>query len=489
MARKLTLLPLALALTLLGTNSVAAEFKFRIPIKGTAGAAGPTGPTFSYRGDGGVTVTSVSFPNISVGGASTTQTVSLMNSGTAAVTFTTPAQAVAPFHVVGSSCSGSLPAGQTCTIDVQFRPTTQGDFTNGYAVTIGADATIPNLPLTGTGITPQFASIMAGGDSIFGQLTDGTWRVAGNNGYGQLGTGATATLTSFTSVPSLTSATRIVATARTTFAQFPNGRWAAAGDNSMGQLGVGNTTAQHSFVWVPALDGATDVIPGVQHTIARAADGTWIGAGGYQPLGLGAGASDTANFVAISGLAGATEVRVVAWGTLGKFADGTWVGAGANASLGRGTGVNPTYTGIPELTNATQVITSYARSGVVANLSNGTWAVTGNAAWSNTTSFTSVPSLSGALSVFMSQNATFAKFAGDTWRAAGDTSLMGLGGYSGVTTSFSSLSHFNGVTSVSTGGCVTVARSSGGAYYTTGSTQCLGRSTDVTPALQLGLVQ
>src|SRR5271156_5988129 len=68
------------------------------------------------------TSTSLSFGNIAVGSTGT-QTVSLTNMGTAAVNISTASiSSGAAFTIVGTNPSGSIPVGQSTSVQVQFAP-------------------------------------------------------------------------------------------------------------------------------------------------------------------------------------------------------------------------------------------------------------------------------------------------------------------------------------------------------------------------------
>jgi hypothetical protein len=57
-----------------------------------------------------------------------------------------------PFSIAGSSCAGAtLDAGQTCTVTVQFAPTTVGSFSGSLTIKDNATAGTKTVKLSGTG--------------------------------------------------------------------------------------------------------------------------------------------------------------------------------------------------------------------------------------------------------------------------------------------------------------------------------------------------
>ena len=71
---------------------------------------------------------SLSFGNVAVGNTAT-QSVTVTNTGTATVNISQATMTGAGFSVIGGNPSGTIPVGQTSTIQVQFAPTTAGAIT------------------------------------------------------------------------------------------------------------------------------------------------------------------------------------------------------------------------------------------------------------------------------------------------------------------------------------------------------------------------
>jgi FtsP/CotA-like multicopper oxidase with cupredoxin domain len=111
----------------------------------------------------GVTPSSLVFGNVGVGTTSPAQTVTLSNTGTAALTFTTSLVDNANYALpISGTCTGTLNAGATCTIDVTFTPTVTGPLPTQLAIASN-DPVNPNLVvnITGTGILATTTSITA----------------------------------------------------------------------------------------------------------------------------------------------------------------------------------------------------------------------------------------------------------------------------------------------------------------------------------------
>lgn len=103
-----------------------------------------------------VTPASVSFGNQNVGTSSAASTVTLANTGTAALTVSALTPAGAPFSRSGGTCSAvpiTIAAASSCTLDFTFSPTAAGASNQTLAVTVTAPATgSTSIPLSGTGV-------------------------------------------------------------------------------------------------------------------------------------------------------------------------------------------------------------------------------------------------------------------------------------------------------------------------------------------------
>jgi len=101
----------------------------------------------------------LAFGNVATGATSAAQTVTLMNSGSSTVDFTSIA-AAAPFADT-TTCGATLPAGQSCTVSVTFAPTTTGAVQELLTITSNAAGpdTVQTVSLSGTGVNPLTITI------------------------------------------------------------------------------------------------------------------------------------------------------------------------------------------------------------------------------------------------------------------------------------------------------------------------------------------
>ncbi|MGA3292753.1 MAG: choice-of-anchor D domain-containing protein [Candidatus Acidiferrales bacterium] len=115
--------------------------------------------------------TSVGFGSVTLGN-SMTQSLIVTNTGTAAVTVTQDAVSGTGFSIVGASTAGSIPIGQSATIQVQFVPQSAGAATGSLTVTSDASDSTLTVALSGTGTQ---AGLSAAPSSVnFGSVVDGS---------------------------------------------------------------------------------------------------------------------------------------------------------------------------------------------------------------------------------------------------------------------------------------------------------------------------
>src|SRR6202043_2278965 len=93
--------------------------------------------------------TSLTFGNQNVNTTSAAQTVTLTNSGTAALTITSIV-ASAPYAQT-NTCPASVAAGANCSINVTFTPTVTGSQPGTITVTDNATGSPQTVALSGTG--------------------------------------------------------------------------------------------------------------------------------------------------------------------------------------------------------------------------------------------------------------------------------------------------------------------------------------------------
>ena len=98
----------------------------------------------------------LAFGNWATGTTSSTRTLTLHNTGTAALTGVTVA-VTAPFTRSGGSCTATLGAGGNCTINVVFSPTATGAANGTVTITGSVAVTGSPVTLTGTGVGTRAA--------------------------------------------------------------------------------------------------------------------------------------------------------------------------------------------------------------------------------------------------------------------------------------------------------------------------------------------
>ena len=117
----------------------------KLNVLGAADAVAATIPA-----DPAVNTKSVTFPSQKVGTTSATKTVTLSNSGSAALGITSIA-ATGDFSVPNNTCGTSLAAGAHCTISVDFHPAKTGTRTSTLTIKDFNKNSPQAVQLTGTG--------------------------------------------------------------------------------------------------------------------------------------------------------------------------------------------------------------------------------------------------------------------------------------------------------------------------------------------------
>lgn len=209
------------------------------------------------------------------------------------------------------------------------------------------------------------ATPLAGGEyHTLAVSSDGTVSAWGNNSYGQLGTGTTASSTTAVQVSGLSGASEVTAGDVSSYALTSTGSVYAWGNNSYGQLGTGSTTSSAVPVQVTGVSNVLQLAAGNDHVLALNSDGT-VDAWGLNNAGqLGnttSGYSPTP--VAVPGLSHVVQVAaggLPGWAghSVALESDGTvWTwGYGKHGQLGLGADAStPTPTQVPGLTGIVQV--------------------------------------------------------------------------------------------------------------------------------------
>jgi len=124
-----------------------------VPVNGTGIAAvGTPPPTYLLS----VSAASLTFANTLVG-SSASQTISLTNSGTGAVTISQATLTGSGFALSGLTGTVTLTAGNSLMLTVSFAPSTMGTVTGSLTVVSNATNSPATISLSGTGIQPQIS--------------------------------------------------------------------------------------------------------------------------------------------------------------------------------------------------------------------------------------------------------------------------------------------------------------------------------------------
>jgi alpha-tubulin suppressor-like RCC1 family protein len=165
-------------------------------------------------------------------------------------------------------------------------------WTTGYnnygQLGIGASTSTTKTSFTSTGIT-DVKKIDVGWGTSYVLKNDGVLLAAGYNAYGQLGTGNTSNITSFTQIA--TDVKDVIA-GRYNFVFIikNDGTVWSTGQNTDGQLGLGDNSQRTSFTQVTTnVSNVKKITCGYSCTIMLKDDGTLWGTGDgvYGQLGLG----------------------------------------------------------------------------------------------------------------------------------------------------------------------------------------------------------
>jgi trimeric autotransporter adhesin len=132
--------------------------------------AGATGPVAS------LTPTTLSFASTAVGSTSGNQTVTLRNSGNAALAVSAITITSADFAIAGGTCAagGSVAAGGSCTISVVFRPQAAGARSGSLSVTHNATGSPSVASLSGTATAATATVTVTPATLSFGAQNVGT---------------------------------------------------------------------------------------------------------------------------------------------------------------------------------------------------------------------------------------------------------------------------------------------------------------------------
>src|SRR5207249_4454538 len=134
--------------------SPGSQYEWYVTVSNSSGTT--VGPLWSFTTTGGSPVTlspsSLSFPSQLVNTTSAVQTVTLTNTGTAALSVTSIV--ASGDFMQTNTCGTSVAAGANCAISVTFTPTATGTRTGAITITDNAAGSPQSANLTGTGAAP-----------------------------------------------------------------------------------------------------------------------------------------------------------------------------------------------------------------------------------------------------------------------------------------------------------------------------------------------
>src|SRR3989449_823911 len=120
-----------------------------------------------------ISPSALSFGNISVG-SSSTQTLTLINSGAASVTISRATPSGNGFSITGLTFPLTLSAGQRTSFNVAFAPTSAGSVTGSLSLVSDAPNSPSTIALSGTGVTSTFLLTASPTSLSFGNVTVGS---------------------------------------------------------------------------------------------------------------------------------------------------------------------------------------------------------------------------------------------------------------------------------------------------------------------------
>jgi alpha-tubulin suppressor-like RCC1 family protein len=284
-------------------------------------ATGNPAPTFQWERstDGGATFSSV--PG-AVGSTLTTPVLMLtdnnsryrvvltnpqgsVTSRSATLAVTAPPSATVrsvSLFVNTTSCAGRSDASLACWGSNASGEVTGDRFTGSW---YGRPLAVPGV----TGVI----SVAGGGGHVCAVRSGGSLMCWGGNFAGQMGLGAAAVNSFFstppTVVPGLSGAVEVATGFGFTCARRADGTVSCWGNNTVGQIGDGSTTQRPSPVAVPSLTGVVDIAAGQAHACALKSDGTVVCWGLNRSGSLGDGTTtNRLSPVSVSGLTNATAI-------------------------------------------------------------------------------------------------------------------------------------------------------------------------------------
>jgi hypothetical protein len=278
----------------------------------------------------------VAFPSAPVGSVSTSQAVTLTNTGAAPLEISAVAvvgQDADEFKVTGNSCNGlSVSPGGSCTVGVRFEPVAGGSAQAELQITGDAASSPTFVGLSGAGLPPGTAGLS------FSTVPDAVFAV-GDNSNGQLGTGGISNDDVVAPLGSGAPSSFVAASDGGAFSLGlkSDGTVWAWGQNNAGQLGDASLVDAHTPVQVPLAPGMIAVSAGLSHSLALRSDGTvWAwGSNAYGQLGNGT-TTNSSTPVQVPGLTNVVAIAAGGYHSLALLSDGTVWAWGDNVHGGLG---------------------------------------------------------------------------------------------------------------------------------------------------------
>ncbi len=331
-----------------------------------------------------------------------------------------------------------------------------------------------SMPVAVNSLGGTAISMVAGGSHSLVLLADGTFRIWGGNGSGQLGTGLAGNSLTPLSLAAPIGLIGIAAGTSHTVTLLANGRIWAWGSNTSGQLGNGSTTSSSTAVVVSGLGGlVTAAGAGDAHTLVLLDGGTVMGWGANTTGQLGTGTLvNSAVPVAVSGLGGTVSAVSAGFGySMALLSNGTvkaW-GSNTNGQLGDGSQTSRSApVDVTSLLGVTAIAAGYNHSAAILNGTVQTWGNNGsgqlgNNSYTNSLTPVLVSNISTASAIAVGYNFTLALLADGTVRAWGSngSGQLGTGNFIGsripVTVVDSLGAPLANVTAIAAGGYFAVA--------------------------------
>jgi hypothetical protein len=140
---------------------------------GTLAPVNPAGPAVSSQLS--ISSTSLDFGNTAIG-VTTTQDVTIRNTGVRDVVVTQQAVTGGPFSTAGIGSNLTLTAGQSATLSVNFQPTAPGSVTGSVVLSSNATNSAVVINLTGQGLANAHSVTLSWGPSASSVIGYYTYR-------------------------------------------------------------------------------------------------------------------------------------------------------------------------------------------------------------------------------------------------------------------------------------------------------------------------